>query len=109
MGGTGYQVLLSTLAPGTRREEALPELDGPPSPWESSMQATCECLSWRGALDNLDRRNAEDALGESVYVGFPVRARSAIVTAHTLLERGVITEDELRAKMLAVRARFERE
>ena len=30
------------------------------------MQATCECLSWRGALDNLERRHAEDELGETV-------------------------------------------
>ncbi|GAA4490612.1 hypothetical protein GCM10023094_54250 [Rhodococcus olei] len=105
----GYEVLLATLDPDGRRERSLPELDGKPAPWESSMQATCECLSWRGALDNLERRHAEDTLGESVYVDFPVRARSAIVTAHTLLDRGVITEDELRAKMVAVRDRFERE
>lgn len=105
----GYEVLLSTLDPGSRRERTLPELDGTPAPWESSMQATCECLSWRGALDNLERRHAEDDLGESVYVDFPVRARSTIVTAHTLLDRGVITEDELRAKMDAVRERFERQ
>lgn len=104
-----YQILLATLDPDSSRERSLPELDGKPAPWESSMQATCECLSWRGSLDNLERRHAEDELGESVYVDFPVRARSAIVTAHTLLDRGVITEDELRAKMRAVRERFERE
>ena len=83
-----------------------PELDRKPDPWEGSMQATCECLSWRGALDNLERRRAEDELGETVYAQFPVQARSAVVTAHVLLAKGVITEAELEAKMADVRARL---
>jgi hypothetical protein len=72
------------------------------------MQATCECLSLRGALDNLERRHAEDALGETTYHDFPVHARSAVVTAHELLSRGVFTADELRDRMTAVRDRFNR-
>ncbi|MBF6163481.1 nitrile hydratase subunit beta [Streptomyces gardneri] len=104
-----YEVLLSTLDPRVRRESTLPELDRRPDPWESSMQATCECLSWRGALDNLERRHAEDALGETIYQDFPVRTRSVVVTAHTLLDRGVITPEELRARMDAVRERFHRQ
>lgn len=104
-----YEVLLNTLDPRVRRESTLPELDRRPDPWESSMQATCECLSWRGALDNLERRHAEDALGETIYQDFPVRTRSVVVTAHTLLDRGVITPEELRARMDAVRERFHRQ
>ena len=109
MGTAPYEVLLNTLEPGSRRETSLPDLDRRPDPWESAMQATCECLSWRGTLDNLERRHAEDALGETVYHDFPVRTRSAVVTAHTLLDRGVITEDELRSRMAAVRARLLRD
>ncbi|MFD4183322.1 ScnB [Rhodococcus sp. NPDC058514] len=105
----GYEVLLETLDPESRRESSLPELDGKPAPWESSMQATCECLSWRGSLDNLERREAEDELGETIYLQFPVRARSAVVTAHALIDLGIIDQEELRAKMKAVRDRFERE
>jgi hypothetical protein len=108
MGSTPYRVLLDTLDPDARREGGLPELDRTPDPWESSMQATCECLSWRGTLDNLERRHAEDALGETAYHGFPAHSRSAVVTAHELLDRGVITEEELRARMDAVRARLTR-
>jgi hypothetical protein len=51
-------------------------------------------------------RHAEDALGETVYHDFPVHTRSAVVTAHELLDRGVLTEEELRARMDAVRARL---
>ncbi|MBF6202547.1 nitrile hydratase subunit beta [Streptomyces gardneri] len=104
-----YEVLLKTLDPRVRRESTLPELDRRPDRWESSMQATCECLSWRGALDNLERRHAEDALGETIYQDFPVRTRPVVVTAHTLLDRGVITSEELRARMDAVRERFHRQ
>jgi hypothetical protein len=101
-----YEVLLETLDPESRREEALPELERKPDPWESAMQATCECLSWRGTLDNLERRNAEDALGETTYHDFPVHARSVVVTAHELMDRGAFTPEELQARMTAVRERF---
>ncbi len=103
-----YEVLLDTLGAGGHREATLPELERRPDPWESAMQATCECLSWRGALDNLERRNAEDALGETTYHDFPVHARSAVVTAHRLMDRGAFTPDELRERMAAVRERFNR-
>jgi hypothetical protein len=107
MGSTPYRVLLDALDPDASREQTLPELDRAPDPWESRMQATCECLSWRGALDNLERRQAEDALGETVYHDFPVHARSVVVTTHTLLDHGVITEEELRTRMNMIRARLD--
>lgn len=103
-----YGVLMDTLGPDAGRAESLPELERKPDPWESAMQATCECLSWRGTLDNLERRQAEDALGETTYQDFPVHARSAVITAHELMERGAFTADELRARMTAVRERFNR-
>lgn len=103
-----YEVLLGALEPDARCEDTLPELERKPDPWESAMQATCECLSWRGTLDNLERRQAEDVLGETTYHDFPVRARSAVVTAHELMERGAFTADELRSRMDMVRERFNR-
>ena len=104
-----YEVLRSTIEHAPPPAGTLPELDRRPAPWESSMQATCECLSWRECLDNLDRRHAEDRLGETVYADSPVHARSALVAAHSLMDRGVISEEELRAKMSEVRARLERD
>jgi len=103
-----YDVLLETLGTDARREEKLPEMERKQDPWESAMQATCECLSWRGTLDNLERRHAEDTLDETTYRDFPVRARSVVVTAHELIERGVFTAEELRSRMNAVRERFNR-
>jgi hypothetical protein len=86
---------------------ALPAVDRTPAPWESSMQATCECLSWRGTWSTQDRRRTEDELGESLYAEFPHHTRQALVAAHALLDKGVITPEELSAKMKEVRARLE--
>lgn len=108
MTGNPFDVLLDTLDPAARPGSALPDLDRRPDPWESAMQATCECLSWRGTLDNLERRNAEDELGETTYRDFPLHARSVVVTAHELMIRGAFTADELRARMDQVRERMNR-
>jgi hypothetical protein len=109
---THYDVLMATLATTrteTHAEPALAELDHMPAPWERNQQATCECLSWRGALYNLERRHAEDELGTTLYADFPVHARSVLVTAHKLMDAGAISENELRVRMTTVRARFERQ
>jgi hypothetical protein len=103
-GPTHFPVIMATL------RSARPAGVAPgrtPAPWEANLQATCECLSWRGTLDNLERRHAEDALGETTYAHFPQHTRSAVVTAHSLLERGAISEHELETKMDEVRARFQ--
>lgn len=71
------------------------------------MEAVCESLAMRGALENLARRNAEDDLGQDVYARSPVHGRPALATAHSLLDNGVISESELRAKTDEVRTRFE--
>jgi hypothetical protein len=94
---TRYDVLLTMMVGAAHR----------PAAWESSLQATCDCLSWRGTLGTLERRQAEDELSEHLYVGLPVPVLSALVTAHALLDKGVIAEDELEAKMKEVWARFE--
>jgi Nitrile hydratase beta subunit, N-terminal len=103
----GFEVLMATLS-GETHEDALPALDHAPAPWERNQQATCECLSWRGALENLERRHAEDELGTTVYADFPVHSRSVVVTAHQLIDSGAISEQELERKMDSVRARFNR-
>jgi hypothetical protein len=119
-GGTGLTDAVSSGRPqayGVLRSAVEGSWEGPAeempieerqsAPWESSMAATCECLAWRGTLDNLERRSAEDELGRSTYAGSPVHTRPALATAHSLLDRGLISEHELRAKMAEVRARFE--
>ena len=101
---SGYPVLMATLRSA---DPAAPEPDRAPAPWEANVQATRESLSWRGTLDNLERRHAEDTLGETTYADFPIHTRAAVVTTHSLLQRGEISEHELETKMNEVRARFQ--
>lgn len=104
-----YDVLMHTFDHiDAQAETALLDMDCNPAPWESSMQATCECLSWRGSWSNKDRRHAEDELGETLYAEFPPYTRQALVAAHALLDKGFITQEELSFKMKEVRERLEK-
>ncbi|MFB4309573.1 ScnB [Actinomadura sp. GTD37] len=103
-----YDVLMRTLDDiGERTDTSLRCIEHEPEVWENRMQATCEALSKNGALDNLERRQLEDRMGESLYVRFPVQTRSALTVAHTLMDRNVFTEEELRARMEGVRVKLE--
>ncbi|EFH89295.1 SH3-like domain-containing protein [Ktedonobacter racemifer] len=104
-----YDLLMHLLDDNSiQRETTLPEMDHKPLPWETYMQATCECLDWRGSWCNKDRRAAEDELGETLYSKFPHYAHQALVAAHVLLDKGLITVDELNNKMQEIQARLER-
>lgn len=74
-------------------------------PWEMSTYVTCECLGWRGVWNSEERRRAENDLGATLYFGLPYYARWATVAAKTLVTKGLITPDELSAKLDEVRAR----
>ena len=68
----GYEVLLGVVeAEANGGAAPMPVAERDAAPWESSMEAVCESLALRGALDNLERRNAEDELGQTVYAGSP--------------------------------------
>ena len=55
-------------------------------------------------------RTSEDKaheLGETLYAEFPYYTRQALVAAHMLFDKGLITPKELEAKMKEVRKRLE--
>lgn len=79
----------------------------PEPPWKVCLEATCDCLSAGGALDTLERRHAEDELSETVYSAIPNPERQLLALAHTMLSRGLVTEEELARRMRTVRARLE--
>ena len=79
----------------------------PDPPWKVSLYATFECLSAVEALPSLERRHAEDQLGETVYRGTPAPEQQLLALAHTMLSRGLIAEDDLARRMKAVRLRLE--
>lgn len=81
----------------------------PDPPWKISLFATCECLSAEAVLPSLERRHAEDRLGETVYNGVsgPGPEQQLVALAHQMLRRGLLTEAELAVRMKAVRSRLE--
>ncbi|WP_277609227.1 SH3-like domain-containing protein [Rhodococcus sp. CH91] len=74
--------------------------------WEMNTYVTCECLGWRGAWNSEMRRRAENDLGATLYYGLPYYARWITVATKVLVSKGLITTDELAAKVDAVRARM---
>ena len=79
----------------------------PDPPWKSSLTGMCECLSVAGALPALDRRNAEDALANTVYHGIPAPERELLALVHLMVDRGLVAEADLASRMQAVRSRLQ--
>ena len=79
----------------------------PDPPWKVSLYATFECLSAVEALPSLERRHAEDQLGETVYRGTPAPEQQLLALAHIMLGRGLLSEEDLAGRMNAVRSRLE--
>ncbi|MEX2253612.1 MAG: hypothetical protein WD649_05615 [Thermoleophilaceae bacterium] len=75
--------------------------------WEMNTYVTCECLGWRGVWNSEERRRAENDLGATLYFGLPYYARWATVAAKTLINKGLVTPDELSGKLDEVRARLQ--
>lgn len=75
--------------------------------WKSSLDGMCDALDGNGeALALLDRRRDEDLLSQA-YPDLPAPENQLVALAHSLVARGVIQEDELARRMVAVRARLE--
>jgi hypothetical protein len=79
----------------------------PDPPWKTSLIGMCESLAAGGALPALDRRGAEDELGNTVYSEVPAPERELLALVHILLSRGLVDERDLASRMRAVRSRLE--
>ncbi len=91
---------------GGQPDAPAPYLEKEEEGWEMNTYVTCECLAWRGVWNAEERRRAENDLGATLYFGLPYYARWATVAAKTLVNKGLITPDELSAKVDEVRARL---
>ena len=92
---------------GGQPDAPQPYLEKQEEEWELNTYVTCECLGWRGVWNSEERRRLENELGATLYFGLPYYARWATTAAKTLLDKGLITNDELSAKIDEVRARLE--
>jgi len=86
-------------------------VENPVPPWKTSLDGLCDALD-RAACNNSvptfqERRDEEDALAATVYADLPHPESQLVALAHSLLSRGVITEDELARRLAVIRARLE--
>jgi Nitrile hydratase beta subunit len=75
------------------------------APWEKRCHATLEVLNWREVLSMEEKRRAIEDLGETLYVGDTYYEKWALAVAIRLMDKELITQDELADKMDEVRAR----
>jgi hypothetical protein len=76
------------------------------APWEKRCHATLETLNWRQVMSQEEKRKAIEDLGETIYAGLTYYQKWALAAANHLMDKGLITQDELAAKMAEVRARM---
>ena len=77
------------------------------APWERRTHALLECLYWRGVMSMEEKRRAIEDLGAEIYRGLTYYEKWAVASANRLMDKGLITQDELATKMDDVRRRFE--
>jgi len=104
----------------------------PDPPWKTSLDGMCEALAagscssvaaaekrWlsgdviRSAMDSplplLERRWEEDELSATLYQDVPFPERQLLSLAHSMIKRGLISEEDLRTRMAAIHARLNAE
>jgi hypothetical protein len=86
-------------------------VENPVPPWKTSLDGLCDALD-RAHCDTgvptfRDRRDEEDALSATVYPDLPYPESQLVALAHSLVSRGLITEDELAQRLSVIRARLE--
>lgn len=79
----------------------------PDPTWKTSLIAMCDCLGDTGALDSLERRNEEDHLADTVFSDVPAPERQLLALSHSMIHRGLISEEALAERMKKVRDRLE--
>ncbi len=87
-------------------------VENPLPPWKTSLDGLCDVLDRSCSRDELGftfkaRRDEEDALSATRYAGLPYPENQLVSLAHSLMERGVIDEEELRVRLARIRARLE--
>lgn len=79
----------------------------PDPPWKVTLEATCDALAAEAcALPALERRWAEDELAETIYADVPYPERQLLALAHTMIQRGLVDEEELARRLEEVHRRL---
>ena len=86
-------------------------VENPVPPWKTSLDGLCDALDHAACAADvptfMERRDEEDDLSAGAYAALPYPESQLVSLAHSLLARGVITEEELRQRLSVIRTRLE--
>jgi hypothetical protein len=82
-------------------------VENPDPPWRVTLESTCEALN-EGAcvLPSLARRDEEDDLVNELYSHIPHPERQLLALAHSMIIRGIMTEEDLAHHIKVVEKRL---
>ena len=83
-------------------------VDNPDPPWKINLEGTYIALDLCRAFPWLERRQAEDDVSEAMYLDMPAAERQVLALAHSMIQRGLVGEDELKQKMKELEERLNR-
>jgi len=107
---TPIPVLEEVRVHGRAWEELAPQygVTNPDPPWKIDLETTCDMLAADSCVKSydeiepgscvlpaLERRAEEDDLSETIYADVPFPERQLLALAHSMLKRGLFTEEEL--------------
>ena len=82
-------------------------VENPDPPWKTSLEGMCDVLAGgQCALPPVERRWEEDELAESIYKDVPFPERQLLALAHSLIKRGLVSEQDLASRMKQVHERL---
>jgi hypothetical protein len=103
-------------------------VDNPDPPWRINLESTCDNLAngymspfnickpvdereepGDGKIDAVERRWEEDQLVNELYADVPFPERTLLALAHSMIRRGILSEEELAIQMKKVSDRLNME
>jgi hypothetical protein len=86
-------------------------VQNPVPPWKTSLDGLCDALDHAACDEDIPdfkaRRDEEDALSATVYSSLPYPENQLVALAHSLVARGIITEADLKQRLVTIRERLE--
>lgn len=120
---TPIAVLESVRRHGKSWEELAAKygVANPDPPWRITLDATCDMLAAESCvvpydqvklgscvIPSLERRAEEDDLSGTIYADVPFPERQLLALAHSMIRRGLFSEEELAQRMKQVHERLTR-
>lgn len=75
-------------------------------PWEKRCHALLECLNIRRHVSTEEKRRGVEDMGATIYAALTYYEKWVMSATNTLLNKGLITSDELAAKVREVEERL---